>query len=104
MDLWAEDQGEWSQGWGEFGQWPWNRDLREVGHCVSGSRLRNPASRRGPGTAPEILPLPGEAVSAQGHMGESPGLSESPSHGGADLLGSLSSSLTKLISRIPLRP
>lgn len=64
VDLWAEDQGEWSQGWGEFGQWPWNRDLREVGHCVSGSRLRKPASRRGPGTAPEILPLPGEAVSA----------------------------------------
>ena len=30
----------------EFGQCPWKRDLREMGHSVSGSRLCNCYSRQ----------------------------------------------------------
>lgn len=50
---------------GEFGQCLWSRDLRGIDHCVSGSRLCSPASRRGPGAAPETLLITGEADSAR---------------------------------------
>lgn len=65
-------------GIGEFGQWPWNWDLREEGQCVSGSRLCNTVSRRRPGTVPETLPIPGEAVSAQPDAWVGPQASQKP--------------------------